>query len=54
MKQFPYISLHPKLAALLEVVLGFVWLTFLPHIDAWWKVAEKMLKKWQKNTQLQF
>lgn len=38
MKRFPYISLHPKLAAGLELVFGFVWLTFLPHLDMWWKV----------------
>jgi hypothetical protein len=38
MKKFPYISLHPKLAAGLELVLGFVWLTFLPQIDFWWKL----------------
>ncbi len=37
MKQFPYLSLHPKLAVAIEVVFGFVWLTFLPQIDVWWK-----------------
>ncbi len=39
MKKFPYISLHPKLGAVLELIIGLVWLTFLPQIDFWWKLV---------------